>query len=566
MRILISRPTSRLVAHAAAVTIMGMSGSAMAVTQPNGQVIPAAPGALSGYINGSAQNDGINEGIDVVAEAAVEPQKFSPLCDFGGKYIAKGGGANFAVGWYNVDDNRASNMPPLYVPVDTGANLNVAAPTSDIQILFPFSGALPPPDQVTLNAVSIRQNPAYKGGFIGFVLVPNPNGTGNGNATQYHYTEHRFNTFCTQCSMMGPWYSDLIYKSKMLANTFYLGFEDLDFRDEPGDAGVNGNDLDYEDFLFRFTGIACAIAGQPCEVPDGVGLCKRGVTDCDGSGNPVCKGSIAPGSQPEACDAIDNDCNGAIDDNAVCPPKQVCHQGTCVESCESGEFPCPPGFLCQGEVCIAEACKGITCGPGEVCNEGQCRAACAGVICPAGQTCSADKCVDDCAGVTCGSGLVCVNGACIASCACRPCGTGESCDMNSGQCVETNCLGMMCAAGTVCKAGTCVDACSGVTCPPGQTCEMGQCVAAPPSTTSSSSSGEFVGAGGSGNGVGGMGGNAMGGMGGATSGSATGGNGNSPDTSSSCGCRIESAMSTQSGLTIAACLAALALARRRLRK
>jgi len=549
----------------AAAAILSLSGSAFAVvTQPNGTVIPINGGpSLSGYINGSPGNDNINEGIDVVQEAATEPQKFSPLCDFGGKYVAKGGGANFAVGWYNVDDNRPNAMPPLYVPVDLGAGLNMAAPNSDIQILFPFSSSLPPAGQQTLDAVSIRQNPMYKGGSIGFVLVPNPNGTGNGNATQYHYTEHRFNTLCSQCATPGPWYSDLIYKSKMLPNTFYLGFEDLDFLNLPGDQGVNGNDLDYEDFLFRFTGIACAVAGQPCDVPGGLGICQRGVTDCDGSGNPICKTSVAPGSQMEACDALDNDCNGLIDDNAMCPPKQVCYQGACVESCASGEFPCPPMYICQGDVCIEEACKGVVCNAGEVCSGGVCRAACAGVVCPLGQTCSGDKCVDDCAGVACAMGQVCVHGVCIASCACRPCGSGDACDMATGECVEAGCVGMNCVAGTVCKGGACVDACMGVTCPPGQNCEMGQCVTPPPMMTTSSSSGEFVGSGGNGpsssSGSGGAGGNAMGGMGGA----GTGASGPRPGTPSSCGCRIDSAMSNESGIALVAGIAALVIARRR---
>jgi hypothetical protein len=70
------------------------------VKLPNGSIIPINGGtALSGYLNGSANNDNINEGINVVNDAATEPQVFSPLCDFSGKYIAKGGGANFAIGW-----------------------------------------------------------------------------------------------------------------------------------------------------------------------------------------------------------------------------------------------------------------------------------------------------------------------------------------------------------------------------------------------------------------------------------------------------------------------------------
>jgi hypothetical protein len=80
--------------------LLGAADARADVKLPNGTVIPANGGpALSGYLNGSANNDNINEGINVVTEAAVEPQVFSPLCDFAGKYIAKGGGANFAIGW-----------------------------------------------------------------------------------------------------------------------------------------------------------------------------------------------------------------------------------------------------------------------------------------------------------------------------------------------------------------------------------------------------------------------------------------------------------------------------------
>jgi len=541
--------------------VLCVSGAAFAaVTQPNGTVIPAGGGAaLSNYINGSANNDNINEGIDVVQAAAVEPQVFSPLCDFSGKYIAKGGGANFAVGWYNVDDTLPSNNPPKYVPVDLGANLNMAAPNSDIQILFPFSGALPPPDQLNLSAVSIRESPAYKGGYIGFVLIPNPNGTGSGNATQYHYTEHRFNVLCTLCSNPGPWYSDLIYKSNMLANTFYLGFEDLDFMDAAGSAGVNGNDLDYEDFLFRFTGVACPGAGQPCDVPGAQGVCAKGISDCDAQGTLICKSVLQPGSQGESCDAIDNDCNGLIDDDATCPPETVCNSGTCVASCESGEFPCLPSFVCKGSVCIEETCANVVCPEGEVCHSGECRAPCAGVVCPAGQVCSGDQCVDPCVGVTCGDGQVCVSGVCIAGCGCRICPTGESCHVDSGQCVESACLGVSCEAGTHCKAGNCVDLCDGVTCPPGEACQAGQCAADASSVASSSSTGNFVGSGGAGGdgGAGGAGGVMAGG--GTSAGGAPPGSGES----GSCGCRVESAASSVGGTGLSALLAALLFARRR---
>ncbi|APR82649.1 Hypothetical protein A7982_07998 [Minicystis rosea] len=530
------------------------------VILPNGTTIPLT-GALGNYLNGSMNNDFINEGINVITDAAVEPQVFSPLCDFSGKYIAKGGGANFAVGWYNVDENRPDNDPPLYVPVDNGANLNVAAPTSDIQILFPFAGGLPA--MVDLTAVSIRESPAYLGGYIGFVLIPNPNGTGNGNATQYHYTEHRFNTYCHLCSTPGPWYSDLIYKSKMLANTFYLGFEDLDFIDAAGANGVNGNDLDYEDFLFRFTGVACPGAGEPCDVPGGTGACTKGITDCDGQGQLVCKATVAPGMHAETCDGVDNDCNGSIDDGATCPDDKVCDHGVCVASCGGAEFPCGPGLTCDKGLCVEPACVGKTCPEGQVCHGGECVASCTDVVCPAGQVCSGDHCSDPCAGVTCVQGQVCVGGVCVTGCGCRICPTGQSCDATSQQCIEEACVGVTCGAGTYCKAGTCIDVCEGVKCPSGETCQSGACVSqATSGSSSASSSGVFAGSGGGDTTSSGSSSNS-GGMGG---GGAGGGGSNGGGQSSGCGCRIESEPTSTGGAAIAALALSLAAASRRRRR
>ncbi|MFN7130719.1 MAG: hypothetical protein ACK4N5_01470, partial [Myxococcales bacterium] len=407
--------------------VFGLPASAQ-VRQPNGTVVPANSAALSAYVNGSANNDNINEGIDVVNDAAVEPQRFAPQCSFGGKFIAKGGGANFAIGWYNVDDARASSNPPRYVPTDLGAGLNTPASGSDIKILFPFSSSLPPASARELTSASIRDDPFWRGGLIGLALIPNPNGTGSGNATQYHYTEHRYNVQCTQCTTPGPWYSHLTYRSKTLENTFYLGFEDLDFRDAPGSDGINGNDLDYEDFLFRFTGLTCPGAGVPCEDTGGVGACRSGITDCDARGNLVCKPSVRPGFESEKCDGVDNDCNGLVDDGATCANNQICDRGQCVNKCASGEIGrCPSGLVCSGGVCLEQSCVGKSCPSGQVCRSGQCRGACDGVTCPWGQECRAGRCVDPCAGVSCGAGRVCQSGVCVTGCSCGSCGAGTTC-------------------------------------------------------------------------------------------------------------------------------------------
>lgn len=465
-------------------SLSALGGTAYgAVTLPNGQAVPLT-NRLQDFMNGSADNNNINEMMNGVMDAQTQPEKFSPLCDFSGRYVAKGGGANFAIGWYNVDDTRPANMPPKYVPVDLGANLNKEAPTSEVFLLFPFSAAVPPANMRDLTAMSIRTHAKYRNGLIGFVLVPNPNGTGSGNATQYHYTEHRFNVFCTLCTNPGPWISTLIYQSKTLPNTFYLGFEDLDFLNAAGNAGINGNDLDYEDFLFRFSGVACVGAGKPCTDMAKQGTCQLGVTECNGAGQIVCKAIAQPTT--ERCDGLDNDCNGTVDDNAPCGAGLTCSKGRCVGSCLA-EFPCPGDLSCDRGRCVDAACVGVDCGTTQSCRAGTCVSPCDGVKCPSPYICAGGKCLDPCTDtatgqpITCGNKQVCVGGACVTSCECLACSdAGTACQASTGKCVEQACVNVMCAAGSTCQAGQCVPTCTGAICPAGQACSAGKCEDIPP--------------------------------------------------------------------------------------
>ena len=59
----------------------------------------------------------------------------------------------------------------------------------------------------------------------------------------------------------------------------------------------------------------------------------------------ACNGSGAPSA--EACDGVDNDCNGLVDDGMnLCAAGKVCDRGACVDRCvEQG---CPVGMACNG--------------------------------------------------------------------------------------------------------------------------------------------------------------------------------------------------------------------------
>ena len=96
------------------------------VTLPNGTQIPANANHRT-VLNGTAlgtparprtvqlsQNPAtfVNEGLADNNQFATEPQLFSPLCDFSVRFIYKGGGAHFGIGWYNESSTTAARAAP----------------------------------------------------------------------------------------------------------------------------------------------------------------------------------------------------------------------------------------------------------------------------------------------------------------------------------------------------------------------------------------------------------------------------------------------------------------------
>jgi MYXO-CTERM domain-containing protein len=514
--------------------------AAAQVIEPNGTAVPAPttdPISLQQYFTSQ------NENINAVKDAAVSPAVFLPLCDFQATLVLQQSQAMAGLAWYNVPTSPTA--APIVYPVGTPP-LTVGA---------------------TVTSSDIRSDPNYANGLIGFALTRN-NGTGTPYLPVY-YSEYMRNVDCTGCTMPGYWKMALSYQSTVTANAYYLAWEDWPGADQ---SSWQGNDGDFNDQVFKFTGVTCNGGGVPCNT--GMqGVCSLGVTQCQGDGTIVCKPTVT--ASPEKCDNLDNDCNGQVDDGTgLCPGTEVCMQGTCTGACGTQEFACQPNWECQDGLCVDPKCVGVTCEVGQICRAGTCVGGCDGVTCPLGQECQLGVCIDPCATVTC-NGSVCDHGACVTVCSCQPCGAGQVCT-NDGHCVDTGCDVLTCGAGQVCQAGACIDACTGAVCPGGADCHNGVCDMPSTGQNTSGTGGVSGAAGTTGSGSGGAAGHAgttgspHGGAGGGTTTSGTGGQtttgGGPHEAGGEVSCSCETGGAGRGGLGLLAALFALASFRRRHRR
>ena len=264
-------------------------------------------------------------------------------------------------------------------------------------------------------------------------------------------------------------------------------------------------------------------AGAPCG--DDTGECMEGITRCIG-GMLTCEGGVGP--VPEVCNALDDDCDGVVDDGI--PVGAPC--GTDTGECVPGLNICRDGMIvCEGGIDpIAEECDALDndcdgrvdegLGAGAACgmDEGLCMAGmiqciggrerCVGEVPPSREACDCsdndcDGTVDEApmVGTLCPAGSECIDCQCARPCVVDefrpPCPTGSIPVMRGDECwcVAPACDPVECATQTVevdgvvqcapdssgvpacvCKENECTYPCSGVVCEDGFVCAEGMCV------------------------------------------------------------------------------------------
>ena len=184
------------------------------------------------------------------------------------------------------------------------------------------------------------------------------------------------------------------------------------------DCGAAGSDLVCRDGVCAacVSGVPCDPPGNPCNV--GAQECTTGAPRCRDTGNAKPPGSSC--GDGRVCGA--RGCVACVQ-NAVCDPMKACRTGVlacgsgvpvCVETVVMNGMSCGPGLVCNGGQC-ASCPDGAGCTVPTLCHVGKYSCATGTAVCM-----DVGKATDD---TFCGPGMACKGGSCVSSCTSDMCGS-----------------------------------------------------------------------------------------------------------------------------------------------
>ena len=234
------------------------------------------------------------------------------------------------------------------------------------------------------------------------------------------------------------------------------------------------------DKLSTTCGASATVGGQK--------LRCTGTRACGDAGLSACS-AVAP--KAEACNAVDDDCDGQTDEE-TCDDLKVCTKDACggAAGCSNTPLPLVDG---KGAPCDAD---GSNCTPGDACDGATCKAG-ATLKCDDNNPCTLDGCdkISGCSqtpqqGKACDDGSACTGpdacqgatckGGVVKSCDDKKACTIDVCDPKTGACSNALQVGMLCDDGKLCTWTDLCDAqgvCAGsaADCDDGLTCTVDSC-------------------------------------------------------------------------------------------
>ena len=279
-----------------------------------------APPEYPQFVTGDAINlSGLfkwrREAIDPKADAKTGPGHFSAKCGFSAELLLLGGNCQATFGWYNVLD-PASKAPPaaaeiyplIGLPRDVLKCMERDGKTPQRDGFCPLAWDNRDPYDLSIlrwtaksfSSGDLSQDGRYKGGYVGFALVGDPQKCPQNKYSMYEYNQRNSNG--------EPWVTTLIYQSTIDPNGVYLAFEDLPM--SPADwkkttsssSASSGADGDFNDYVVYVS-----------------------ATSCPGDVDAACVGK-------------------------QCPTGQTCQLGACIDPC--ADVLCPGNGLCSGGSCL----------------------------------------------------------------------------------------------------------------------------------------------------------------------------------------------------------------------